>query len=243
MLAHQLVPAIGVLTWAVALGMVAGNTGLLPRVAKQAPRGGDQAAAADRHRPARVRGVVRLDHGAGRRDGRPRRRHPGDHAGRDHVAREPDEARCGPQPADRHRVRHLRGLGHRRDGGHRRRRRGGRRGRDRDGHPLRHRGHGAAAAAGRPAGPQRRAVRHLGRGQHPRGRSGRRGRRRRRCRRRGHRRRRQADPGAAAGARRRDGQRPAAAGRSGRTRPASGRRSCRCSCSGSSPASPCAAPA
>jgi len=36
MLAHQLVPAIGVLTWAVALGMVAGNTGLLPRVAKQA---------------------------------------------------------------------------------------------------------------------------------------------------------------------------------------------------------------
>ena len=36
MLAHQFVPAIGVLTWAVALGMVAGNTGLLPRVAKQA---------------------------------------------------------------------------------------------------------------------------------------------------------------------------------------------------------------
>jgi uncharacterized integral membrane protein (TIGR00698 family) len=36
MLAHQLLPAIGVLTWAVALGMVAGNTGLLPRVAKQA---------------------------------------------------------------------------------------------------------------------------------------------------------------------------------------------------------------
>jgi uncharacterized integral membrane protein (TIGR00698 family) len=36
MLAHQLMPAIGVLTWAVALGMVAGNTGLLPRVAKQA---------------------------------------------------------------------------------------------------------------------------------------------------------------------------------------------------------------
>ena len=30
MLAHQLVPAIGVLTWAVALGMVAGNTGMLP---------------------------------------------------------------------------------------------------------------------------------------------------------------------------------------------------------------------
>ena len=36
MLAHRFVPAIGVLTWAVALGMVAGNTGLLPRVAKQA---------------------------------------------------------------------------------------------------------------------------------------------------------------------------------------------------------------
>jgi uncharacterized integral membrane protein (TIGR00698 family) len=36
MLAHQFVPAIGVLTFAVALGMVAGNTGLLPRVAKQA---------------------------------------------------------------------------------------------------------------------------------------------------------------------------------------------------------------
>jgi uncharacterized integral membrane protein (TIGR00698 family) len=36
MLAHQLLPAIGVLTWAVALGMVAGNTGLLPPVAKQA---------------------------------------------------------------------------------------------------------------------------------------------------------------------------------------------------------------
>jgi uncharacterized integral membrane protein (TIGR00698 family) len=36
MLAHRFVPAIGVLTWAVALGMVAGNTGLLPPVAKQA---------------------------------------------------------------------------------------------------------------------------------------------------------------------------------------------------------------
>jgi uncharacterized integral membrane protein (TIGR00698 family) len=36
MVAHQLLPAIGVLTWAVALGMVAGNTGLLPPVAKQA---------------------------------------------------------------------------------------------------------------------------------------------------------------------------------------------------------------
>jgi len=36
MLAHQLLPAIGVLTWAVALGMVAGNIGLLPPVAKQA---------------------------------------------------------------------------------------------------------------------------------------------------------------------------------------------------------------
>jgi uncharacterized integral membrane protein (TIGR00698 family) len=35
-LAHQLVPAIGVLTWAVALGMIAGNVGLLPPVAKQA---------------------------------------------------------------------------------------------------------------------------------------------------------------------------------------------------------------
>ena len=35
-LAHQLVPAIGVLTWAVALGMVAGNTGLLPGAARQA---------------------------------------------------------------------------------------------------------------------------------------------------------------------------------------------------------------
>ena len=36
LLAHRFVPAIGVLTWAVALGMVAGNTGLLPRVAKHA---------------------------------------------------------------------------------------------------------------------------------------------------------------------------------------------------------------
>ncbi|MET0763549.1 MAG: putative sulfate exporter family transporter [Blastococcus sp.] len=36
LLAHRFVPAIGVLTWAVALGMIAGNTGLLPRVAKQA---------------------------------------------------------------------------------------------------------------------------------------------------------------------------------------------------------------
>jgi uncharacterized integral membrane protein (TIGR00698 family) len=36
LLAHQFVPAIGVLTWAVALGMVAGNTGLLPAVAKEA---------------------------------------------------------------------------------------------------------------------------------------------------------------------------------------------------------------
>jgi uncharacterized integral membrane protein (TIGR00698 family) len=35
LLAHQFLPAIGVLTWAVALGMLAGNTGLLPRVAKQ----------------------------------------------------------------------------------------------------------------------------------------------------------------------------------------------------------------
>src|SRR5436309_5163875 len=36
MLAHQFVPAVGVLTWAVALGMVAGNTRLLPAAAKQA---------------------------------------------------------------------------------------------------------------------------------------------------------------------------------------------------------------
>jgi uncharacterized integral membrane protein (TIGR00698 family) len=33
MLAHQLVPAVGVLTWAVALGMIAGNTRLLPGTA------------------------------------------------------------------------------------------------------------------------------------------------------------------------------------------------------------------
>jgi uncharacterized integral membrane protein (TIGR00698 family) len=39
LLAHRLAPAIGVLTWAVALGMVAGNTGLLPRPAKQALAG------------------------------------------------------------------------------------------------------------------------------------------------------------------------------------------------------------
>ena len=36
MLAHQFVPAIGVLTWAVALGMLAGNTRLLPAGARQA---------------------------------------------------------------------------------------------------------------------------------------------------------------------------------------------------------------
>jgi uncharacterized integral membrane protein (TIGR00698 family) len=36
LLAHRFVPAIGVLTWAVALGMIAGNVGLLPPVAKQA---------------------------------------------------------------------------------------------------------------------------------------------------------------------------------------------------------------
>ena len=36
MLAHQFVPAIGVLTWAVALGMLAGNTRLLPAAARQA---------------------------------------------------------------------------------------------------------------------------------------------------------------------------------------------------------------
>jgi uncharacterized integral membrane protein (TIGR00698 family) len=36
LLAHRLVPAIGVLTWAVALGMLAGNTGLLPAAARQA---------------------------------------------------------------------------------------------------------------------------------------------------------------------------------------------------------------
>jgi uncharacterized integral membrane protein (TIGR00698 family) len=36
LLAHRFVPAIGVLTWAVALGLVAGNAGLLPGVAKQA---------------------------------------------------------------------------------------------------------------------------------------------------------------------------------------------------------------
>jgi uncharacterized integral membrane protein (TIGR00698 family) len=35
MLAHRFVPAIGVLTWAVALGMVAGNTGMLRGAAKQ----------------------------------------------------------------------------------------------------------------------------------------------------------------------------------------------------------------
>jgi uncharacterized integral membrane protein (TIGR00698 family) len=34
--AHQMVPAIGILTWAVALGMVAGNTRLLPASARQA---------------------------------------------------------------------------------------------------------------------------------------------------------------------------------------------------------------
>jgi uncharacterized integral membrane protein (TIGR00698 family) len=36
MLAHRFVPAVGVLTWAVALGMVAGNTRLLPAVAARA---------------------------------------------------------------------------------------------------------------------------------------------------------------------------------------------------------------
>jgi uncharacterized integral membrane protein (TIGR00698 family) len=36
LLAHHLVPAIGVLTWAVALGMVAGNTRLLPAAARPA---------------------------------------------------------------------------------------------------------------------------------------------------------------------------------------------------------------
>src|SRR4051812_44330519 len=36
MLAHEFVPAIGVLTWAVALGMLAGNIGLLPAGARQA---------------------------------------------------------------------------------------------------------------------------------------------------------------------------------------------------------------
>src|SRR4051794_20858726 len=35
MLAHRFVPALGVLTWAVALGMVAGNTGMLRGSAKQ----------------------------------------------------------------------------------------------------------------------------------------------------------------------------------------------------------------
>ena len=35
MLAHRLVPAVGVLTWAVALGMVAGNTRLLPATGRQ----------------------------------------------------------------------------------------------------------------------------------------------------------------------------------------------------------------
>jgi uncharacterized integral membrane protein (TIGR00698 family) len=39
LLAHRWVPAIGVLTWAVALGMVAGNTGLLPPMVKQALAG------------------------------------------------------------------------------------------------------------------------------------------------------------------------------------------------------------
>ncbi|WP_433507312.1 YeiH family protein [Pseudonocardia halophobica] len=39
MLAHNLVPAVGVLTWAVALGMVAGNTGVLPAAARQALSG------------------------------------------------------------------------------------------------------------------------------------------------------------------------------------------------------------
>jgi uncharacterized integral membrane protein (TIGR00698 family) len=35
-LAHRFVPAVGVLTWAVGLGMVAGNTGLLPAAAREA---------------------------------------------------------------------------------------------------------------------------------------------------------------------------------------------------------------
>jgi uncharacterized integral membrane protein (TIGR00698 family) len=35
LLAHQLVPAVGVLTFAVVLGMAAGNTGLLPEAARQ----------------------------------------------------------------------------------------------------------------------------------------------------------------------------------------------------------------
>lgn len=39
MLAHRFVPAVGVLTWSVALGLVAANTGLLPRVATKSLAG------------------------------------------------------------------------------------------------------------------------------------------------------------------------------------------------------------
>ena len=215
MLAHQLVPAIGVLTWAVALGMVAGNTGLLPRVAKQA-------LAAVTKRLLRI-GIVLLGFavsfgsimalgvgtvalvagtlvvtlvvttwlGNRMKLGAARSLLIGTGfaiCGASAIAAMEDTAGADEEDvAVGIAMVTLFGTVV----------------------------HGAAAAAGGPAGPQRHAVRHLGRGQHPRGRSGGRGRRRRRCRRRGDRRRRQADPGAAAGARRRDRQRPAAAGRSG----------------------------
>ena len=202
---------------------------------------GHQAAAADRDRPARVLGLLRCDRRARGGDHRPDGGHPGDHAAGHDLAGQPGEARCGARPADRHRLRHLRRLGHRGDGGHRRCGRGRRRRRDRDGHPVRDHRDGAAAPAAGPLGLSDAAVRHLGGRKHPGGGSGRRGGRggRRRCRR--HRRGGQADPGAAAGTGRRSGERAAPDGEPGSRPPASGRLSFRCSCSASSAASRSAA--
>ena len=84
------------------------------------PGPGDQAAAADRHRAARLLGLLRRDRGARAGHHRPGRRHPGDHARGHDLAGPPGAARAGAQPAHRHRLRDLRRLGDRGHGGHRR---------------------------------------------------------------------------------------------------------------------------
>ena len=137
-LGHRLVPAVGVLTWSIGLGVVAANLGVLPRQRHRAAGPGHQEAPARRHRPARLLGLVRLDRRARPPAHRRRRREPGRHPRGHDLARAADGPQPGQEPAHRHRHRDLRGLGHRGDGGHRRRRRGGRHRRDRDGDAVRH---------------------------------------------------------------------------------------------------------
>ena len=245
LLGHRLVPAVGVLTWAIGLGVrrrqhrgPAPRAG--PRSSAWSPRSccGSASCCSASRCPSRSIAALGLPLIAV-------------------VAvslvgtlvfttwlGQPDGAEPGPEPAHRHRHRHLRRLGHRGDGGHRRRRRGGRHRRDRDGDAVRDHGPGRCCRCCRAPRAQRPAVRRLGRGQRPRGRPGGRRGQPGRGRRARHRGRRQAHPGRDARARRGRRQRhPAGRVARRRHRGRRGHRSCRCSCSASSPASRCAAPA